>query len=128
MTTNSQIDSSRTLHGVGIAPGVGEGLVQYHRRLDRSGFAEAKGRVIICTALSDSEAGLLVQARPAAVIITGAVSHSVAAVLRHACIPAVGGISLGSSDLYRGTGAIVDGVHGRVWRNALLVSADGSRK
>lgn len=128
MTIISQLDSSRTLHGVGIAPGVGEGLVLHHRRMDRSGFAEARGRVVVCSALGDSEAVLLAQARPAAVIITGAVSHSVAAVLRDARIPTVGGVSLGASDLSRGSGAIVDGVRGRVWRNALLVSADGSRK
>lgn len=71
---------------------------------------------------------MLAQSKPAAAIITGAVLHGVAAVLRDALIPAVSGGSVATSDLYRDIGAIVGGVHGRVWRNALLGSADGSQK
>ncbi len=128
MTISAHPDSTRTLHGVGIAPGIGEGLVLYRHRMDRTGFAEARGKVVVCDAIGDSEAVLLVHARPAAVVITGAVSHSVAAVLRDARVPAVGGVSMEQFGLARGSGAIVDGARGRVWRNALLVSADGSQR
>ena len=128
MMVSGHVDAARTLHGVGIVPGVGEGQVLYRRRMDRTGFAEARGRVVVCDAVGDSEAVLLVHARPAAVVITGAVSHSVAAVLREARVPTVGGVTLDTLGLSSGSGAIVDGQRGRIWRNALLVSADVTRR
>ncbi len=68
------------------------------------------------------------QTRPAAVVITGAISHSIVALLRDARVPAVGGVSLASLNLSGGSGVIVDVGRGRGWRNALLVSADVSRR
>lgn len=128
MTVGFDVEHLRTLCGVGIAPGIGEGRVLYRRHMGRTGFAEAQGRVVVCDAIGDSEAVLLLQARPAAIVITGAMSHGVAAVFREARIPAVGGISIGLTDLSSESGVIVDGLLGRVWRHALLVSCDVARR
>ncbi len=111
----------RTMRGVGIVPGVGGGSVLVRNRSGRTGFGAARDHVLVCDDISESEVVMLVQARPAAIVVTGSLSHGVASVLRDFEVPVVAEVTALTSDRTLGAAAVVDGGLGMVWSNAVLV-------